>query len=71
MADAAIPGDRRFTIVVRGRMSERLGAAFSGLSLERHPGRTVIHGPADRVGLEELLEALAELGLEPLAVTDE
>jgi RNA polymerase sigma-70 factor, ECF subfamily len=70
MADTAIPGGRRFTIVVRGRMSERLGAAFHGMTLERHPGRTVIHGRADRARLDELLEALADLGLEP-AVRDE
>jgi hypothetical protein len=58
-------GERQCTIVVRGRISDRLGAGLRGMTLERGAGRTVIRGRADAARLEELLEALADLGLEP------
>jgi hypothetical protein len=65
MTDAATGGERQWTIVVRGRISDRLGAGLPGMTLERGPDRTVIRGRADAARLEELLEALGDLGLEP------
>ena len=64
MADPQVPDEPRWTIVVRGRMSDRLGAGLPGMTLERGPGRTVIRGRADGAHLAALLEALADLGLE-------
>ena len=64
MAEPQVPDEPRCTIVVRGRMSDRLGAGLHGMTLERGPGRTVIRGRADGARLEALLEALADLGLE-------
>ena len=64
MTDPHVPDEPRCTIVVRGRMSDRLGAGLHGMTLERGPGLTVIRGRADAARLEALLEALADLGLE-------
>ena len=64
MADPHVLDERHCTIVVRGRMSDRLGAGLHGMTLERGPGRTVIRGRADGARLEALLEMLADLGLE-------
>jgi RNA polymerase sigma-70 factor, ECF subfamily len=55
-------------IVIRGRLSERLGSAFPELSIERRPGRTVIHGALDRARLDDVLDRLLDLGLEPVRV---
>lgn len=68
--DPPVPDEPQRTIVVRGRMSDRLGAGLHGMTLERGPGRTVIRGCADGARLEALLEALADLGLEA-SVRDE
>jgi hypothetical protein len=62
------PGERKYRIVVRGRLSDRLGSAFPGVTLERCRGTTVMCGPADDARLGELLERLRDLGLEPLSV---
>jgi hypothetical protein len=62
------PGDRQYRIVIRGRLSDRMGSAFPGVTLQRGPGRTVMCGPADAARLGELLERLRDLGLEPLSV---
>jgi hypothetical protein len=58
----------RCRIVIRGRMSDRLGAAFPEMSLERCPGQTVLSGPVGRASLDDLLDRLGDLGLEPLSV---
>jgi hypothetical protein len=58
----------RCRIVIGGRMSDRLGAAFPEMSLERCPGRTVLSGPVGRTSLDDLLDRLGDLGLEPLSV---
>jgi hypothetical protein len=60
-------GARCCTIVIRGRMSDRLGAAFPELSLARRPGETV-RGPADGLRLEAVLDRLRDLGIEPVRV---
>jgi hypothetical protein len=58
---------KRYRVVIRGRLSERLGAAFPELSLERRPGQTVMTGPADGA-LHALLDRLGDLGIEPVSV---
>ena len=63
-----VPNQRRYRIVIRGRLSERLGSAFPEMSLDRHPGRTVMCGPADQTRLHELLDRLGDLGIEPVSV---
>ena len=65
-ADLRAP--RQCRIVIPGRLSDRLGSAFPQLSLERRPGQTVMHGVADRAQLDELLDRLRDLGLEPVSV---
>ena len=57
----------RYRVVVRGRISERLGSAFGELDLERRPGQTVLSG-SGRAALEAVLDRLHELGLEVVSV---
>jgi hypothetical protein len=64
----SVPNQRRYRIVIRGRLSDRLGSAFPEMSLERHPGQTVMSGPADRARLRVLLDRLRDLGIEPVSV---
>jgi hypothetical protein len=59
---------RRCTIVIRGRLSDRLAAAFPEMSLERRPGLTVLQGTPDASRLDELVDLLRDLGLDPLSV---
>jgi hypothetical protein len=63
-----LPTERTFRIVIPGRISDRLGSAFPEMSLERRPGRTVLRGAADRARLDDLLDRLRDLGLEPMRV---
>jgi hypothetical protein len=58
----------RYRIVIRGRLSERLGAAFGELSLERRPGQTVLSGSGDQLGLQVVLGRLRDLGLDVVRV---
>jgi hypothetical protein len=62
------PAERRYRIVIRGRLSDRLGSAFPEMALERCPGTTVMCGPADDVRFNGLIDRLRDLGLEPLSV---
>ena len=64
----SVPNQRRYRIVIRGRLSDRLGSAFPEMSLERHPGQTVMSGPADQARLHVLLDRLRDLGTEPVSV---
>jgi hypothetical protein len=59
---------QRYRIVVRGRLSERLGTAFHDVTLERHPGRTVLLGQQAHARLESVLARLNDLGIEPIEV---
>jgi hypothetical protein len=59
---------QQYRIVVRGRLSERLGSAFRDVTLERQPGRTVLRGEDGGARLESVLRRLNDLGIEPLAV---
>ncbi len=63
-----IDNKRRYRIVIRGRLSDRLGSAFPEMSLERRPGQTVMCGLADQAGLHELLDRLRDLSIEPVSV---
>jgi hypothetical protein len=64
----SVRNQRRYRIVIRGRLSDRLGSAFPEMSLERHPGQTVMSGPADQARLHVLLDRLRDLGIEPVSV---
>jgi hypothetical protein len=65
MEQGACSERRRYAIVVRGRLSERFGAALPGLELEPRPGETVIRGEfSDQAHLFGLLERLREFGIE-------
>jgi hypothetical protein len=55
-------------IVIRGRLSDRLGSAFPEMELERSPGQTVMRARADQARLHELLDRLRDLGIEPVSV---
>jgi hypothetical protein len=59
---------RRYRIVVKGRLSDRLGSAFAGVELERLPGQTVLSGAADSAQLDAVLERLRDLGIELVSV---
>lgn len=57
-------------IVVRGRLSRRLAAAFDGMTLERSGGATDIVGDvADQAQLHGLLSRIRDLGLDLESVT--
>ena len=68
VASTEIPALRSCMIVIRGRLSDRMAAAFVGMTIERPLGRTVIHGRAEQARLDALLDELRDLGLEPLSV---
>ena len=58
-------------ITVRGRLSQRIAAAFGGMTLVRRPGATELVGEAaDRAQLHGLLSRIRDLGLELQSVTD-
>ena len=58
-----------YRIVVRGRLSERLGSAFAGMAMEPGNGATALVGAvADQSQLFGLLERVRSLGLELVRV---
>jgi hypothetical protein len=58
-----------YRIVVRGRLSDRLGSAFTGMTLEPQEGATALVGVvSDQSHLFGLLERVQSLGLELLRV---
>lgn len=57
-----------YRIVVKGRLSDRLGSAFGGLTLERRSGETVLRGASERVRLETVLDRLRALNIELVRV---
>ena len=60
----------RIRITVHGRLSDRLAAAFEGMSLERRRGATDLVGEvADQAQLHGLLSRIRDLGLELASVT--
>ena len=68
MESLGVPTQRHCRIVIRGRLSDRLGSAFAELSMERRPGQTVMRGRVDPARLDGLLHRLRDLGLEPVCV---
>jgi hypothetical protein len=61
-------GARPYRVVVKGRLSDRLGSGFDGVALERSAGQTVLTGRGDRPQLEALLERLSDLHIELVSV---
>ncbi len=59
----------RYRIVVRGRLSERLGSAFDAMELEPEHGRTALTGSfEDQAQLYGLLDRLRDFGIELVSV---
>src|SRR4029077_10222634 len=59
----------RYRISVRGRLTERLGSAFGGMTLEPAPGQTgLVGGIRDQSHLYGLLDRVRSLGLELISV---
>ncbi len=62
----------RYRIAVRGRLSERLGSAFEGLTLEPGREQTVLAGQIrDQAQLFGVLDRIRDLGLELVSVAEE
>ena len=58
-----------YRISVRGRLTDRLGSAFSGMTLEPTPGQTVLVGEIrDQSELYSVLDRVRSLGLELVSV---
>ena len=65
-------GPRRYEIVVRGRLSERSGAAFEGMTLRSDRGLTTLRGDfLDQSHLYGVINCLRDLGIELISVTAE
>src|SRR6201984_3052188 len=59
----------RYRIRVRGRLTERLGSAFGGMTLEPAPGQTVLVGEIrDQSHLYGVLDRVRNLGLGLISV---
>ena len=59
----------RYEIVVRGRLSERYGAGFDGMTLESRAGETILTGAfLDQTQLYGLINRLRDLGIELVSV---
>ena len=59
----------RYRISVRGQLTERLGSAFEGMSLEAYGGQTILVGEIrDQSHLYGVLDRVRNLGLELVAV---
>ncbi|HLM50386.1 MAG TPA: hypothetical protein VK279_07550 [Solirubrobacteraceae bacterium] len=59
------PPTSRYEVVVRGRLSERFGAQFEGVTLEQRPDGTALRAAfADQTQLFGLLDRLRDLGIE-------
>lgn len=58
-------GPRRYRIVLRGQLAERLAAAFEGVVLEPEPGQTTLVGElVDQAQVYGVLDRLRDLGVE-------
>ena len=59
----------RYSIVVKGHLSERYEPAFGGLRLEPRNGVTTLSGPfVDHAQLYGVLDRLRDLGIELVSV---
>ena len=64
-----MPRGRRYRLVLRGELSDRLGALFEGMQMQRHAGTTSLTGwVVDQVQLVGLIERAQELGLELVSI---
>lgn len=55
---------REYRITVEGELSDRVAAAFAGMTLSRLDGITVLKGPVrDQAELQGILQRLSSLGL--------
>jgi hypothetical protein len=62
-------GPVRYQISVRGRLTERLGSAFAGMTIEPAAGQTVLVGEIhDQSHLYGILDRMRSLGLELVSV---
>ncbi|HEX5191852.1 MAG TPA: hypothetical protein VFW09_03555 [Solirubrobacteraceae bacterium] len=65
---------REYRVTVEGELSDRVGAAFAGMTLRRTHGNTVLEGPVrDQAEFQGILQRVSSLGLTLLsaAVTDD
>jgi len=61
----------RYTIVVRGRLSERFADAFPGAVVQAEEGRTsLLTAPFDQSQLSGFLQRLGSFGLELVSVEE-
>jgi hypothetical protein len=62
----------RYTIVVRGRLSERFATAFPGVTIDPAEGRTrLLTEPFDQGQLQGFLDRLWSFGLELVSVQEQ
>ena len=62
-------GPVRYQISVRGRLTERLGSAFAGMTIEPAAGQTALVGEIrDQSHLYGILDRVRSLGLELVSV---
>ena len=62
-------GPVRYQISVRGRLTERLGSAFAGMTMEPGQGQTALAGEiCDQSRLYGILDLVRGLGLELVSV---
>jgi hypothetical protein len=60
---------RRYRVVVRGRLGERLAGAFEHLELDSGAGQSSLTGTfADQAQLHGLLDRLRDLGIQLISV---
>jgi hypothetical protein len=59
----------RYEIVIKDRISARLGSAFPGLEVETRPGQTVLTGDfSDQSQLHGVLDRLQDFGIELVSI---
>jgi hypothetical protein len=62
--DARSMAVREYTLVVEGELSDQLGSTFTGMTLTRKEGRTLLVGQVrDQAELQGLLQRISDLGL--------
>ena len=62
-------GPIRYQIKVRGRLTERLGSAFAGMTMETGEGQTALVGEiCDQSHLYGILDRVRSMGLELVSV---
>jgi hypothetical protein len=61
---------REYRLTVEGELSDRMAAAFAGMTLTRDQGTTVLVGSIrDQAELQGILQRLSSLGLTLLSAT--